>query len=51
MRGDFILLDVDKTDSIEILEMTPGSYNLNFHVKVDKKEFIFRINIEQQTCT
>jgi thiamine kinase-like enzyme len=42
-------LDVDNTDSIEILEMTPGSYNLNFHVQVDKKEFIFRINIEQQS--
>jgi len=43
------LLGLDSTTSIEILEMTPGSYNLNFHVKVDKKEFIFRINIEQQS--
>jgi len=43
------LLGVDNTDSIEILEMTPGSYNLNFHVLVNKKEFIFRINIEQQS--
>jgi len=43
------LLGVDNTESIEILEMTPGSYNLNFHVKVNKKEFIFRINIEQQS--
>ena len=29
--------------------MTPGSYNLNFHVKINKKEFIFRMNIEQQS--
>jgi thiamine kinase-like enzyme len=43
------LLGVDNTESIEILEMTPGSYNLNFHVKVSEKEFIFRINIEQQS--
>ena len=43
------LLGVDNTDAIEILEMTPGSYNLNFHVQVNKKEFIFRINIEQQS--
>ena len=43
------LLGVDKTESIEVLEMTPGSYNLNFHVRVNTKEFIFRINIEQQS--
>ena len=43
------LLGIDGTASIKILEMTPGSYNLNFHVKVDKKDFIFRINIEQQS--
>ena len=29
--------------------LTPGSYNLNFHVLVNKNEFIFRINIEQQS--
>jgi thiamine kinase-like enzyme len=40
------LLGVQNSDSVEILEMTPGSYNLNYHVKVDQKEFIFRINIE-----
>jgi glutathione S-transferase len=43
------LLGVDSTASIEILELTPGSYNLNLHVKVNMKEFIFRINIEQQS--
>jgi thiamine kinase-like enzyme len=43
------LLGVDSTAAIEILGMTPGSYNLNYHVKVNKKEFIFRINIEQQS--
>ncbi|MGD2186217.1 MAG: phosphotransferase [Desulfobacterales bacterium] len=43
------LLGVQNSDSVEILEMTPGSYNLNYHVKVDQKEFIFRINIEPQS--
>jgi thiamine kinase-like enzyme len=43
------LLGVQNSDSVEILGMTPGSYNLNYHVKVDKKEFIFRINIEPQS--
>jgi 2-phospho-L-lactate guanylyltransferase len=43
------LLGLRKSDPIEILEMTPGSYNLNYHVKVDQKEFIFRINIEPQS--
>lgn len=43
------VLGVDSTASIEIPGMTPGSYNLNYHVIVDKKEFIFRINIEQQS--
>ncbi len=43
------LLGVRDMDSIEILEMTPGSYNLNFHVRVDQKDFIFRINIDQQS--
>jgi thiamine kinase-like enzyme len=43
------LLGVDSSASIEILGMNPGSYNLNFHVKVNKKDFIFRINIEQQS--
>jgi len=42
-------LGVRNVDTIEILEMTPGSYNLNFHVRVDKKDFIFRINIEPQS--
>lgn len=42
-------LGLRKYDSIEILEMTPGAYNLNFHVRVNQKEFIFRINIEPQS--
>lgn len=40
---------VRNTDSIEFLDMTSGAYNLNFHVRVNQKEFIFRINIEQQS--
>ncbi len=43
------LLEVPKIDSIKILGITPGSYNLNFHVKVNQKEFNFRINIDQQS--
>ncbi len=42
-------LGVESSDSIEILEMTPGAYNFNFHVRVDDREFMFRINIEQQS--
>ena len=46
---DPAILDLEDTSSIEILEMTPGSYNLNYHVKVDQKDFIFRVNIDQQS--
>ena len=42
-------LGVDSGESIEILEMIPGSYNLNYHVQIGHKEFIFRINVEQQS--
>jgi thiamine kinase-like enzyme len=42
-------LGVRDTESIEILNMSPGSYNHNFHVRVNQKEFIFRINIEPQS--
>ncbi len=43
------LLGVRSIDTIEILEMISGSYNLNYHVRVDQKDFIFRINIEPQS--
>jgi len=43
------ILDLEETGTIEILEMIPGSYNLNFHIRVDQKDFIFRVNIEQQS--
>jgi len=43
------VLGVINIGSIEILNMTSGAYNLNFHIKVSQKEFIFRINIEQQS--
>jgi len=43
------VLGVQGIDSVEILEMTPGAYNLNFHIRVNHREFIFRINIEQQS--
>ena len=43
------MFSMESIDSIEILDMTPGAYNLNYHVKVNEKKFIFRINIEQQS--
>ncbi len=43
------LIEMQSIASIEILKMTPGSYNLNFHVRVNQKEFNFRINIDQQS--
>jgi thiamine kinase-like enzyme len=53
--GDYLkqmtpqVLGVESIDSIEILGMTPGAYNLNYHVRVNEKKLIFRINIEQQS--
>ncbi len=29
--------------------MAPGSYNLNFHVRIGPRDFIFRVNIEPQS--
>ncbi len=43
------ILAVDRMDAVKLIRMTPGAYNLNFHVWVDNKEFIFRVNIEQQS--
>ena len=43
------LLGVPDTRPIEVLDMIPGSYNLNFRVRVHRKDFIFRINIEPQS--
>jgi thiamine kinase-like enzyme len=43
------ILGVQNMGSLEIHKMTPGSYNLNFHTRVGSKEFIFRVNIDQQS--
>lgn len=43
------ILAVDCMDAVKFHQMTPGAYNLNFHVSVGGKDFIFRINIEQQS--
>ena len=43
------ILGVQNMESVEIHKMTPGSYNLNFHISVETKEFIFRVNIDQQS--
>jgi thiamine kinase-like enzyme len=43
------ILGVQNMESAGIHKMTPGSYNLNFHISVGVKEFIFRVNIDQQS--
>jgi thiamine kinase-like enzyme len=43
------VLGIETTQPIEILDMTPGAYNLNYHVSIDGKRFIFRVNILQQS--
>lgn len=43
------ILGVQNMASVDIHKMTPGSYNLNFHISVESKEFIFRVNIDQQS--
>lgn len=42
-------LEVTRCSPVEILAMTPGAYNLNYHVVVDGKKFVFRVNIQQQS--
>ena len=42
-------LGVDKVESVEILTMTPGAYNLNYHVRINGKKVIFRVNVDQQS--
>lgn len=43
------ILGLNQCRNIEILAMTPGSYNLNYHVVVDDIRFIFRVNIRAQS--
>lgn len=43
------LLGLRDIGAVEILKMTPGTYNLNYHVRIDQKDIIFRVNIEQQS--
>ncbi|MCP4627102.1 MAG: aminoglycoside phosphotransferase family protein [bacterium] len=43
------LLGLRGPGSFEILELIPGSYNLNYHVRIDQKDFIFRVNIDPQS--
>jgi thiamine kinase-like enzyme len=43
------ILGVRNMESVGIHKMTPGSYNLNFHISVETKDFIFRVNIDQQS--
>lgn len=43
------VLEVQSNPSVEVLKLFHGAYNLNYHVKVDGRDFLFRINIEQQS--
>jgi thiamine kinase-like enzyme len=43
------ILAIQNIESLKFHEMTPGAYNLNFHISIDDNEFIFRVNIEQQS--
>ena len=43
------ILGLNQCRNIEILAMTPGSYNLNYHVVIDGTRFIFRVNIRAQS--
>ncbi len=43
------VLEVGKSPSVEVLELYHGAYNLNYHVKVDGGDYLFRVNIEQQS--
>lgn len=43
------LFGMDTIDSIKIVNMCQGSYNLNFHVRINHTDYNFRINIDQQS--
>lgn len=43
------ILGLSEIRSLEIVDMQQGSYNLNFHVIINARDFNFRVNIEQQS--
>jgi hypothetical protein len=43
------VLGVKSTKSVQVLEISHGSYNINYRVRVEDLEYIFRINIDQQS--
>lgn len=43
------VLEIEDLATVEILDMTPGAYNLNYHVAVNGNRFIFRVNIQAQS--
>jgi thiamine kinase-like enzyme len=43
------ILGLSQCRNIKILTMTPGSYNLNYHVEVEGVRFIFRVNVRAQS--
>jgi len=42
-------LGLTAVDDPRIIDMTPGSYNLNYHILVGGAAFNFRVNIDQQS--
>ncbi len=47
LPSDVLLLDQCKP--VKVLAMTPGAYNLNYHVVISDKRYVFRVNIQQQS--
>ena len=43
------VLGIQAIQSLQILDVMPGSYNFNYRVKVNDKDLIFRLNIDQQS--
>lgn len=43
------VLGAQNSPSVEVLELCHGAYNLNYHVTVDGRDYLFRVNIEQQS--
>jgi len=40
---------LEQMDSVRLIKMTPGAYNLNFHIRAAGKDLVFRVNVEQQS--
>lgn len=43
------VLGLQKIQSLRFLETITGSYNLNYHIRINDRDFIFRLNVDQQS--